>query len=270
MNQEITSASDKCHGFTGELSGSFEYCEDNITPQWQMFATALWNSWVNVNRHQHNQSPSITLCGPYSSYGAEDLTLCLFHRIDAICQCYQEQAACFIFCPSLSLGTMKHMSLFSTVNERLTLLPRRQGMFAFRTQAHTQTHTHSAMQTLHAVPLSAAFFFFCVFSRCRVLFVTPFLCSALLGSPARRLVTAPNRIRSTARLDIHDLSIHQWGEGEREKEREMAVYLRRDEIETQEEGEKLAWVVTCKHEPLKPKGKEALDRHKEKNIKNLS
>lgn len=145
MNQEITSASDKCHGFTGELSGSFEYCEDNITPQWQMFATALWNSWVNVNRHQHNQSPSITLCGPYSSYGAEDLTLCLFHRIDAICQCYQEQAACFIFCPSLSLSTMKHMSLFSTVNERLTLLPRRQGMFAF-------PHTHSAMQTLMQSP----------------------------------------------------------------------------------------------------------------------
>lgn len=56
----------------------------------------------------------------------------------------------------------------------------------------------------------------------------------------------------------------------RGREREMAVYLRRDEIETQGEGEKLARVVTCKHEPLKPKGKEALDRHKEKNIKNLS
>lgn len=30
--------------------------------------------------------------------------------------------------------------------------------------------------------------------------------------PARRLVTAPNCIRSTARLDIDDLSIHQWGD----------------------------------------------------------
>lgn len=112
-----------------------------------MFATALWNSWVNVNRHQHNQSPSTTLCGPYSSYGAEDLTLCLFHRIDAICQCYQEQAACCILCPSLSLGAMKHMSLFSTVNERLTLLPRRQGMFAFRTQTHLTALCRRFMQS---------------------------------------------------------------------------------------------------------------------------
>lgn len=48
------------------------------------------------------------------------------------------------------------------------------------------------------------------------------LCSVLPS--AQRLVTAPNRIRSTARLDIHDLSIHQYREGEKKK-REMVVYL---------------------------------------------
>lgn len=64
-----------------------------------------------------------------------------------------------------------------------------------------------------SLTLSAAlcflFFLLSLFPRCRVLFVTPFLRSAPLGSPARRLVTSLNCIRSTARLDIHDLSIHQ-------------------------------------------------------------
>lgn len=45
--------------------------------------------WVNVNSHPFNQSPSVTLCGPYRSYGQEALTLCLFHLIHAICQHYQ-------------------------------------------------------------------------------------------------------------------------------------------------------------------------------------
>lgn len=131
-------------------------------------------------------------------------------------------------------------------------------MFALCTQTHTHTrahiHTHmhtyapGALQTLHAVPLSLLHSFFspCVFSRCRVLFVTPFLRCALLGSPARRLVTAPNRIRSTARLDIHDLSIHQWregGEGEVGRERNGCLSVK-SEIETR--GEKLGWKVICK------------------------
>lgn len=48
--------------------------------------------------------------------------------------------------------------------------------------------------------------------------------AAAAAPPARRLVTAPNCIRSTARLDIDDLSIHQWGDvgSERKRWRERA------------------------------------------------
>lgn len=188
---------------------------------------------LSVSRHQYNQSPSITLCGPYSSYGAEDLTLCLFRRTQrAICQCYQEQAVCLIFarlCHYHGLS-VKCMSLLvlSTRGSHRSLEGRVEGECLLSARKRAQTHTLTALRRRFTQsPLSAAFFFFCVFSRCRVLFVTPFLCSALLGSPARRLVTAPNRIRSTARLDIHDLSIHQWGEGERERERNGSISVKR-------------------------------------------
>lgn len=47
MNKEITTY---C-SFTGEHSGSFEYCEENITPQWPMFATALSNASVSISEN---------------------------------------------------------------------------------------------------------------------------------------------------------------------------------------------------------------------------
>lgn len=126
---------------------------------------------------------------------------------------------------------------------------RAEGVCLLSTHKHKHTHSRSRCyaDTSHSPSLTLCcilyvFFFSCVLSRCRVLFVTPFLRSALLGSPARRLVTAPNRIRSTARLDIHDLSIHQCREGERERNGCLSV---KSEIETRVE--KLGWKVICKH-----------------------
>ena len=156
-----------------------------------MCAPAPWNSWVwvNVNSRPYNQSPSVTLCGPYSSYGREPPTLFFLHLIHAICQhCETSQ---YNFCLSLSLllsGVECRSQSVRTVHHRPTQQPRRQGrgcMFAFYPQTHTHTEARGSMQTLHAVPLSAAFFIFfsCVFSRCRVLFVTPFLRSARFPRP---------------------------------------------------------------------------------------
>lgn len=49
-----------------------------------------------------------------------------------------------------------------------------------------KTDTHACAQgathAIYAAQFTGAFFFFCMFSRCRVLFVTPFLRSALFGS----------------------------------------------------------------------------------------
>lgn len=76
------------------------------------------------------------------------------------------------------------------------------------------------MQTPYAIALSAAFFFFSVFFRCRVLFVTPFLCFALLGSPPPRDLSQP-LTASGALLDwIYMICPSINGERESERQRE--------------------------------------------------
>lgn len=99
--------------------------------------------------------------------------------------------------------------------------------------SHTCTCTCLILQhvfwTPHNTAAVVAFFFICLFSRYRVLCITPSsTCSSPLlstphpslhpssRSPACSSIQAPNRIRRDGRLDIHKLSIHHqrgggWG-----------------------------------------------------------
>ena len=180
---------------------------------------------MNVNSRPYNQSPSVTLCGPYSSYGREPPTLFFLHLIHAICQHYETSQ--YNFCLSLVLsGVECRTQSVRTVHHRPTQQPRRQGrgcMFAFYPQTHTHTEARGSMQTLHAVPLSAAFF---IFFLLRVLQMS---CPLRHPVPSLRSLPPPGDLSqpltaSGALLDwIYMIcpSIN----GEREKE--MVVYLQR-------------------------------------------
>ena len=267
MQEVATTAWDKPHRFIEQQSVSFEYCEDNITPQWLMFATAWRNSWVNVIRQQYNQSPYVTLWGPNllkkDSLLLSACSLRWMQNLNLIRLNYQTLVHCQHY-HWLVCSTGSTNSGVSTRNPHSSWEGRAEGVRLLFT--HTNILAQGAMQTPYAVQISAAFFFFCVFSRCRVLFVTPFLCSALLGSPPGDL--SQPLTASGALLDwIYMICPSINGEKEGERNGSLSV---KSEIETRGEGEKLGWIFTRKHKTHTTKEITLKNKSKQNYIEKLS
>ncbi len=218
-----------------------------------MFAAAPWTEthgvWVNVNSHPYNQSPSVALCGPCSRHGREHWYTQYINAIRSI----------YIIFVHLHhyhwAGAGASQSGLSAREPHSSREGRAKGVCLFSTHTHTHTRSGRYADTSRGPSLRCILYFLFFFPACSpdVVSSSSPRSFAPLGSPARRLVTAPNRIRSTARLDIHDLSIHQWREGERDGERERERERERNgclsvksEIETRGEGEKLEWSAICK------------------------